>query len=129
MPMTHIEILRAACCIAGIDGRVCEQERVMLRKLAYNAGAGRASLGAMIERAEKDPNFYEEMFHSLRIDAEASMRALLRTAAADGHISADQRIIMGIFAQRLGMEQDRYDKLVRAVEKQLARRQQTRQDH
>lgn len=122
MPMTHIEILRAACCIAGIDGKVCEKERVMLQKLANHAGAGQASLNAMIERAEKDPNFYEEMFDSLRMDAEASMRALLCTAAADGHVSADQRIIMGIFAQRLGMDEQRYDKLVRSVEKQLAKR-------
>lgn len=116
MSMSKTEVLRAACCVAGLDGKVCERERVMLERLAEHAGAGKASLNAMIQRAESDPNFYEEMFHSLADDAEWSIRVLLCLAAADEDVSMEQRVVMGIFAKRLGLDEAHYDKLVEDIQ-------------
>lgn len=122
MSMSKTEVLRAACCIAGLDGKVCERERVMLERLANHAGAGQASLNAMIQHAESDPDFYEELFHSLADNAEWSIRVLLCLAAADEDVSLEQRVVMGIFAQRLGMDEEHYDKLVSEVQKHVDHR-------
>ena len=37
-PMQEVEVLRAACCVAGIDGEVTENELVMINQLAAKAG-------------------------------------------------------------------------------------------
>ena len=39
-PMQEVEVLRAACCVAGIDGEVTENELVMINELAAKAGVG-----------------------------------------------------------------------------------------
>lgn len=122
MSMSKTEVLRAACCVAGLDGKVDERERVMLERLANYAGAGKASLEAMIQKAESDPDFYEELFDALTEDAEWTIRVLLCLAAADEDVSLEQRVVMGIFAKRLGMDEARYDKLVEDVQKQVAYR-------
>lgn len=122
MSMTKTEVLRAACCVAGLDGKVCERERVMLERLATHAGAGMASLNAMIHRAESDPNFYEEIFDALAHDAQWTIKVLLCLAAANEDVSLEQRVVMGIFAKRLGMDEAHYDALVDEVEQQVAHR-------
>ena len=67
--MRHVEILRAACCVAGQDGTITDQESAMLNKLTDQIGVGQMSLNAMIERAKQDPQFYREQFEVLRADA------------------------------------------------------------
>lgn len=112
--MRHVEILRAACCVAGQDGTITEQESAMLNKLADQIGVGQMSLNAMIERAKQDPQFYREQFEVLRADAEKTMRVLLTIAGADGDVSEGEKTMLGHFAERLGMSADRYEELVRA---------------
>lgn len=120
MPMSKVEMLRAACCVAGLDGRVGNRERAILEKLAREVGAGQASLEAMIHRAKTDSRFYEELFNGLTANAEPTIRLLLMVAAADRVITADERIIIGLFAKRLGMTHERYDQLVEALEMKIA---------
>jgi tellurite resistance protein len=120
MPMSKVEMLRAACCVAGLDGRVGNRERALLERIAREVGAGQASLEAMIHRAKTDSRFYEELFNGLTANAEPTIRLLLMVAAADRVISADERIIIGLFAQRLGMSHERYNQLVDAMEMKIA---------
>lgn len=118
--MDKVEVLRAACCIAGLDKQVCEREGKILQKLAAEVGVGKASLAAMIERAEKDPNFYQEQFRIARGDPDRAIKTLLVLAASDHAITLEERVILQHFAQKLGIDEARFDKLMAAAEKQAA---------
>ncbi|MDX1683481.1 MAG: hypothetical protein R3336_10190 [Phycisphaeraceae bacterium] len=114
--MHEVEVLRAACCVAGLDKQVCEKERPLLEKIAERAGVGSASLTAMIERAERDQGFFEKQFEYLSADPDATIRLLLDIATSDGDLEDNQRVVIGFFADRLGMDPDRRDQLITAAE-------------
>jgi tellurite resistance protein len=117
--MDDVAILRAACCVAGLDERVDDREQRMLERLADKAGVGRASLEAMIERAVEDSGFYKEQFKLITTDPDATLKTLLCVAIADGELSVDERVILQHFADVLGMNEQRYDQLVEAARKRL----------
>ncbi|MEX2671624.1 MAG: hypothetical protein WD294_05885 [Phycisphaeraceae bacterium] len=119
MPRSQVELLRAACCVAGLDRAVDEKERVLLEALAEEAGVGRASLEAMINRAESDSNFYHEMFETLHRDPEGAMKAMFAVAVANDDITLEQRVILQHFADKLGVSRERCDELLHAAEKQV----------
>lgn len=121
MLMGKVETLRAACCVAGLDREVSEKERPLLEKLAEQVGVGRASLNAMIERARSDPNFYEEQFRIARADPDTAMKTLLLVAAADHAITLEERVILQHFAQKLGVSDERFTKLLDAAHKRAGR--------
>lgn len=117
MPMRHVEVLRAACCVAGIDGEVCTAEHPLLKRLADHAGVGGASLQAMINRASEDPSFFQKQFDIFKTDPEETMKALFQVAIADGVLAQSERVVLQHFAEKLGLPQDRYDQLLAAAEK------------
>ena len=117
LPMVRVEIVRAACCIAGLDGKICARERPMLEKLAEFAGIGEVSLNAMIARAEEDQNFYQEQFQILKSDPAATITSLFCVACADGELLPSQRIILQHFADILGLDQKRFDQILEAAQK------------
>lgn len=102
-PMRDVEVLRAACCVAGLDGEVTENERAVLDRLADNAGVGRVSLEAMIDRARRDQEFYKEQFRVLKADPGETIKALIEVARADGDEHVNERVVIGHFAERLGL--------------------------
>ena len=112
MPTTRVEVLRAACCIAGLDREICDKERPLLEALAFDAGVGKASLQAMLSRAREDPDFYQEQFFIAREDPEPGVRKMIEVAAATGEITLEQRVILQHFAQKLGMEDKRFNELI-----------------
>lgn len=119
--MTDVEVLRAACCVAGLDQEISSEERLMLEKLAYRAGVGSVSLGAMIDQAVSDPDFYQEQFRVVQADPDATMKALFRIAVADHKLTTDERVILHELAMRLGMTADRFNQLLAAARKHLER--------
>ncbi len=119
MSMTQVEVLRAACCIAGLDGRVCDAEHPLIKRLAEGAGVGAASLNAMITRAERDRNFYEEQFDLLKGEPEETMKTLFRVAVADGDVTQEERIVLRHFAKALGLNEKRFDELLSAAERHV----------
>ncbi len=114
--MHDLEILRAACCVAGRDGSVSNREEPLIRQLASRAGVGDVSLKAMIERAEEDRSFYRELFEILKTEPERTVRFLAAVAAADGKVTTEQRAVVGHFARKLGMTEQRLDQVLREVE-------------
>jgi uncharacterized membrane protein YebE (DUF533 family) len=122
MSMEHIEILRAACCVAGLDLKVTGYERKLLEKLAERAGVGGASLDAMLHRATKDPDFYQEQFSIVQTDPDTSIKTLFLAAIVDGELSGDERMVLAEFAHRLGMAPQRFDQILAAAKKELAKR-------
>ena len=121
MSMDQVQILRAACCVAGIDEHVNDRERELLERIAEHVGVGRASLRAMIDRAQSESDYYEEQLHLVRGDPDQAMKVLLSLAVTDKDVSADERIILRHFAGVLGMEGARFDQLLAAAERHAAK--------
>ena len=119
--MRHVEILRAACCIAGLDEQISDEERSMLERLADHAGVGGTSLNAMIDRAVSDPDFYQEQFEMIRTDPDATMKALFCVAVADHELTTNERVILHHFATKLGMPAQRFNQLLGAARKHIER--------
>lgn len=113
--MTEVEVLRAACCIAGADGKVDDAELKMLQQLAEKAGVGRASLEAMISRAETEPEFYKQQFRVLKSEPEETIKLLFGVAARDGQLEKSEIEILKDFARKLGMESETFVQLGRAT--------------
>ena len=112
-----LEILKAACCVAGIDGEICEREHPLLKRMAHTAGVDSDWLNATLAQALNDPLFFERQFHLLRTDPEETMRVLFEVALADEHFSLPERIILQNFADKIGMERERYEELLKEIEK------------
>jgi tellurite resistance protein len=106
------ELLTAACCIAVADAAITEGEMKLLRALAAKVGVGDMSLNATLERAKRDPTFYESQFRLGIGDARATIRTLLVIAAADGKISSKERSLLDFFAARLGLSKTDVDELL-----------------
>ncbi len=119
--LSKVEILRAACCVAGLDGTISENELVILQHLATDAGVGAASFKAMRDRATSDPNYYEQQFRFLRGDPEESMKTMLRVAVADGELHPNERIVLQAFATKLGVSDERFGQMIAAAEKAVTR--------
>ncbi len=116
MSMKEVELLRAACCIAGLDGEVTDSEREAIESLADRAGVGAASMNAMIDLARTDESFYEEQFEMLLTDPEEAIRTLSGVAAADGGVSTDERVILRHFADKLGLDGARAEEIIEEID-------------
>lgn len=118
-PMQRVDVLRAACCVAGIDGAPTESERKVIDKLAADVGVGRASLEAMIARGATDPTFHEEQFRVLKADPQQSIAALLEVAMADGKLTDNETLVLKALSVKLGIPDDTFAKLIGNVHKML----------
>lgn len=110
--MKDLELLRAACCIAGLDGEVGEEERAAIEILQERAGVGAASLAAMLDIARTDSEFYEEQFDMLLSDPEHAIKTLWKVAAVDGRVSTDERVILRYFGRKLGLDDARVEEII-----------------
>lgn len=102
-PMQRVDLLKAACCVAGADG-VSTSEISIVDKLANDIGVGKASLDAMLARAARDPDFYREQFKILKEEPNHCMNTLMQVALADGSITENETKVLGNLANQLGME-------------------------
>lgn len=118
-PMQKVDVLRAACCVAGIDGQPNPAEQAVIQKLAGEVGVGKASLDAMIARGASDPDFHEEQFRVLKADPQDSLAALLEVAMADGTISAEETDVLRALSQNLGISNELFEELISQVSKML----------
>ena len=115
LPIQRLDILRAACCVAGIDGDANEAQAAVLSRLAREVGVGKASLGAMIERAETDKTFHEEQFKVLEFEPKTTMATLLEVALADGELSDSEEDVLRILAGRLKIDLAMFEQLLNQV--------------
>lgn len=108
---TKVEILRASCCVAGANGDSSEAEKVVLQRLAREIGVGYASLNAMMERAETDPEFHEQQFAILKGEPKHTMAILFEVAMSDGSISEEEVAVLRKLAQNLNVPADVFEQL------------------
>ena len=104
--MAKVEVLRAACCVAGADGNVDESERKLIQELANKVGVGKASLEAMILRAETEPDFYKSQFLVLKTDPSSTMTTMFEIATDDRELEADELKLLKHFSERLGLSEE-----------------------
>lgn len=116
--MKDLEILKAACCVAGVDGRIDDGEREALAILAKQAGVGQASFNAMIEMAVENKDFFKENLALLKDDAERTIRVMGAVAVGEDGIRPQERELVESFAEKLGMEKSRCDALLAEVEQE-----------
>ena len=107
--MRQVDLLRAACCIAGADGETSEPERRILQRLADESGIGAASLSAMIECAETDERFLETQFRVAVANPGEALRLLFKMAIVDGRLRKEESAMLKRLSKRLGVQPDRFD--------------------
>ncbi|MEL7499684.1 MAG: hypothetical protein AAFN77_18920 [Planctomycetota bacterium] len=114
-PMEKVDLLRAACCVAGIDGNTGDPEFAIINRLASEVGVGQASVQAMIERGVEDPTFHQEQFRVLKADPQQSMAVLLEVALADGKITDGETGVLRALSQKLNVPGNVFDQLLANV--------------
>ena len=114
-PVEKVALLRAACCVAGIDKEITAPEEAVIRRLAADVGVGKASLQAMMDRANTDPDFYKEQFTAFKSEPQETMAGLLEVAMADGQISDAEVTVLGELANRLDIPPAVFQELVQRV--------------
>lgn len=119
-PTQQIELLRAACCVAGIDKEATEAEMLVIDKLVKKTGVGKASLQAMMDRAKSDEDFYKEQFTVLKADPSESMSFLLQVAMADGKLTDGEIHVLAKLSQRLDVTADDFKRLISQVTEMLS---------
>ena len=123
--MRDVEVLRAACCIAGADGEMESGEVQYLEQLAQKTGVGKASLDAMMELAVKDESFRQQQFRVLKADPVESMQLLFSVALADGEVTTDEGELLRLFAARLEIPREDLQKIIDQARAQLKQRRDT----
>ena len=118
-PTQKIDLLRAACCVAGVDGDASEAEMKVIDKLVRETGVGKASLQAMIDRSIKDHDFYKEQFRVLKANPGESITYLLQVAMADGKLTDGEIHILEKLSQNLDIPPEDFQKLISQVTKML----------
>lgn len=106
--MVKVQVLRAACCVAGSDGNADPTERKILEMLAAEVGVGEASLDAMLQRAETEPNYVEDQFRVLKSDPKESMRLLFSVALSDGVLQDSELNVLQRLAAKLNVTDEVY---------------------
>lgn len=107
--MVKVQVLRAACCVAGSDGTADPSERRIVEMLAREIGVGEASLGAMLERARTEENYVEDQFRVLKADAKQTMQLLFSVALADGELADDEVDVLRNLSTKLNVTTEQFD--------------------
>ena len=111
-PMQKVDVLRAACCVAGIEGNIKDSEFRIIDRLADEVGVGKASLDAMIDRGKRDPEFHREQFKVLKADPQESMAILLEVALADGAITDRETSVLRALSEHLEVPANVFEQLI-----------------
>jgi uncharacterized tellurite resistance protein B-like protein len=111
-PMQKVEILKAACCVAGVDRTIDDNELPLLQKIAKEVGVGRASLSAMIRRASEDANFHQGQFQVLKENPRACMAVIVEVARGDGKINDQELQILQSLAANLNLPDEELQQLI-----------------
>lgn len=110
----QLELLKAALAVAVADGELRRSEKGVLQGLAVRVGVGQASLKAMIEAAEQDPAFADNILIRSKKDARAALELLVAQARIDGEISEEERDVIVRIAARLGLMGDEFPAIYQA---------------
>lgn len=121
MGIDELQILRAACCVAGLDGTIDHRELEALKELVKRAGVGQASFEAMLEMATENEDYFTKQLDFLRGDVDYTIKTLFKIAVIDGTLGDNERVVMRYFADKLDMPGPRFEKILAAAEREAKR--------
>ena len=107
--MVKVQVLRAACCVAGVDGLADPVEQKIIDTLAAEVGVGAASLEAMLQRATTEPDYVEDQFRVLKADPKETMGLLFSVAIADKKIEEHELTVLKKLAKKLDVSDEQYE--------------------
>ena len=116
--MNDLEVLKAACCIAGLDEDVGFKERKVLQSLAERAGVDQAAFDAMMEMAVEDDDYFEGQLNLLQSNVDDAIKSLFRVAVTDGKLGSNERGILHHFAENLGMTGERFEQILTVAKRE-----------
>ena len=117
MSMNDLEVLKAACCIAGMDEDVGFKERKVLQMLASRAGVTQASFDDMMDQAVEDDDFFEGQLNLLQSNVDDTIKSLFRFAVLDGKLEPREREVLLHLSENLGMTSEHFDQLLEATQR------------
>ena len=126
MAKSDVDLLKAAACIAGLDGEITPHEAQAIKHLAKRAGVRDDHLETLMEKARVDDDLLNEQLSVVRADPETTLAVLYQVAAIDGVVSGDERAVVEQFGVILGLSRERIDKIFEVVEQRLAAKENTR---
>ena len=126
MAKSDVDLLKAAACIAGLDGEITPHEAQALKHLAKRAGVRDDHLETLMEKARVDDDLLNEQLSVVRADPETTLAVLYQVAAIDGVVSGDERAVVEQFGVILGLSRERIDKIFEVGEQRLAAKENTR---
>ena len=85
--MNDLEVLKAACCIAGLDEDVGFKDRKVLQSLAERAGVDQAAFDAMMVMAVEDDDYFEGQLNILQSNVDDAIKSLFRFAVMDVNVA------------------------------------------
>ena len=121
MSIDDVTILRAACCIAGLDGDIDPREMQALTLLVKRAGVGRDSFETMIEMATENDDYFAQQLDYLMGDVDETIRTLFRIAVVDGNLGEKERVVMRYFADKLEISEPRFEQILATAEREAQR--------
>ncbi|MHC4415588.1 MAG: hypothetical protein ACYS0G_09920 [Planctomycetota bacterium] len=101
--MEDTELLKAVVAVAVADGVVRRSEMGVVKGLAGRVGVGETSLAAMIEAAEQDESFADDIIIRSKGKARSAIKLLVGQARIDGEISREEREVIVRVAASLGI--------------------------
>ena len=108
------ELLKAALAVAVADGEIRRSEKGVLEGLAYRIGVGRASFEAMIEAAQHDDSFADNILIRSEKSARMALELLVAQARIDGEISERERDVIVRIAAKLGLAGTEFQSIYQA---------------
>ena len=109
--MKHVELLRAACCVAGADGQTVPSEREILTRIAADADLRNELLEYFIGRSETDRTFSDVQFRRGVSDSVATLEFLFAVAKADNRLTVGELNVLFRIAERLRLSEDQFARL------------------
>ena len=110
--MVKVQVLRAACCVAGADGLNEPAERRIIDMLAKEVGVGEASIEAMLERAATEEDYVQDQFRVLKAEPKEAMRLLFSVALSDKQLEDKEVEVLRHLAQKLDVADEEFERLL-----------------
>ena len=110
----QLELFKAALAVAAADGEIRRSEKGVLEGLAARVGVGRASFDAMLEAAQEDDSFADNIVIRSKDSARQALELLVAQARIDGEISEDERSLLIRIASKLGLAGDEFQSIYQA---------------
>lgn len=115
MTKADVDLLKAAVCVAGLDGEITEQETEVLIHLAHRAGVHDDDLTDLMARARIDGELLDQQLIVVREDPEVTIGVLCHIAVVDGQVSYEEREVIHQFGVLLGVSRERMAEIFEAV--------------